>query len=75
MRPISAVAKQHEQDLLWICDDFLFCEDDFTKFIVHGHTPSISRTFVRTEVNIDTGAYATGRLTCLILVDDVMQIL
>ena len=39
VRPGIPLAKQHEEDLLWIRDDFLLCEDDFAKFIVHGHTP------------------------------------
>jgi hypothetical protein len=33
-------AKQTEQDLLWIRDEFLLHEEDFDKIIVHGHTPS-----------------------------------
>jgi len=75
VRPGIPLAKQHEEDLLWIRDDFLLCEDDFTKFIVHGHTPVNQPDIRPNRINIDTGAYATGRLTCLILVDDVMQIL
>ena len=57
--------KQREEDLLWIRWEFLNCEDDFGKFIVHGHTP-VPQPDIRTNrINIDTGAYATGQLTCL----------
>jgi serine/threonine protein phosphatase 1 len=67
VRPGVPLAKQAESDLLLIRDDFLDCEDDFSKVVVHGHTP-VPRLDVRSNrINIDTGAYATGRLTCLIL--------
>jgi serine/threonine protein phosphatase 1 len=67
VRPSVALDHQNEQDLLWIRDEFLNCEQDFGKIVVHGHTP-IERPEVRpNRINIDTGAFATGRLTCLIL--------
>jgi Calcineurin-like phosphoesterase len=75
VRPGIPLAKQREEDLLWIRYDFLFCEDDFGKFIVHGHTP-VSQPDIRTNrINIDTGAYATGQLTCLVLEGDEMRLL
>ena len=70
VRPGICLTEQSENDLLWIREDFLLCEDPFGKVIVHGHTP-VSEPEVRTNrINIDTGAYATGRLTCLILETD-----
>jgi len=72
VRPGVPLAQQKEEDLLWIRDEFLACEDDFGKLVVHGHTP-VREPEVRTNrVNIDTGAFATGRLTCLIIEDDKM---
>jgi serine/threonine protein phosphatase 1 len=65
VRPGIPLAKQKEEDLLWIRDDFLRCEDDFGKIIVHGHSPVREAEFHSNRVNIDTGAYATGQLTCL----------
>ena len=38
-------SKQREEDLLWICRDFLMSEDDFGKIIVHGHTPVLQPDF------------------------------
>jgi serine/threonine protein phosphatase 1 len=35
--------------------------------IVHGHSPVDSPVFRGNRINIDTGAYATGKLTCLVL--------
>jgi serine/threonine protein phosphatase 1 len=67
VKPGVPLAQQREEDLLWIRDDFLRCEDDFGKIIVHGHTPVREPDIRPNRVNIDTGAYATGRLTCLII--------
>jgi serine/threonine protein phosphatase 1 len=35
--------------------------------VVHGHTPTASPEVLPNRINIDTGAFATGRLTCLVL--------
>jgi len=43
--------------------------------IVHGHTPAREPEIRPNRINIDTGAYATGRLTCLVLQDDQMRFL
>jgi serine/threonine protein phosphatase 1 len=72
VRPGIALEKQAEEDLLWIRDDFLLCEDDLGKVVVHGHTPVRGPEIRSNRINIDTGAYATGRLTCLKLEDDKM---
>ena len=63
---------QLERDLLWIREDFLSIhEANFDKMIVHGHTPVSQPDIPRpNRINIDTGAYATGQLTCLVLEDD-----
>jgi serine/threonine protein phosphatase 1 len=75
VRPGVALEKQDPHDLLWIRDDFLLHEEDFGKVVVHGHTPSHEPVVRHNRINIDTGAYATGRLTCLVLEDDKMGFL
>ena len=70
VRPGISLAKQREEDLLWIRQDFLLSEDDFSKIVVHGHTPVLQPEIRPNRINIDTGAYATGRLTCVKLEDD-----
>ena len=70
VRPGIPLTKQREEDLLWIRQDFLLCEEEFSKIIVHGHTPMLDPDIRPNRINIDTGAYATGRLTCLKLEDD-----
>jgi serine/threonine protein phosphatase 1 len=65
VRPGVPLAAQQPYDLLWIRDEFLTHEGLFPKIIVHGHTPVAQPDIRPNRINIDTGAYATGRLTCL----------
>jgi serine/threonine protein phosphatase 1 len=67
IRPGIPLSQQRDEDLLWIREDFLLCEEDFGKIIVHGHTPVLEPEIRPNRINVDTGAYATGKLTCLIL--------
>ena len=64
IRPGVDLSRQTDNDLLWIRDDFLSSDEDFNKIIVHGHTPSRTIEVKPNRINIDTGAYTTGRLTC-----------
>ena len=75
VRPGVALEKQREEDLLWIRQEFLHCEDDFSKIVIHGHTPVLEPEIRSNRINIDTGAYATGRLSCLVLEADKVRIL
>lgn len=75
VRPGIPLVAQSPRDLLWIREDFLLHEEDFGKIVVHGHTPTKEPEIRRNRINIDTGAYATGRLTCLVLENDQMSFL
>lgn len=67
VRPGVALDRQSDNDLIWIRDEFLSSKADFGKIIIHGHTP-VDRPEVRpNRINIDTGAYMSGRLTCIVL--------
>jgi serine/threonine protein phosphatase 1 len=70
VRPGIPLRQQRRQDLLWIREDFLLHEEDFGKVVVHGHTPTMNPDVRTNRINIDTGAYATGRLTCLVIEGD-----
>ncbi len=65
VRPGISLKEQQESDLLWIRNEFLDSDEDFGKFIVHGHTPVQKPDIRPNRINIDTGAYATGNLTLL----------
>ncbi len=67
MRPGIPLPEQKEEDLLWIREEFLNSSTDFEKMIVHGHTPVSEVDSRKNRINIDTGAYASGNLTCLVI--------
>ncbi|MFA6280094.1 MAG: metallophosphoesterase [Bdellovibrionales bacterium] len=62
-----SLEKQKPQDQMWVRGDFLASTADFGKVVVHGHTISPEPDIRANRVGIDTGAYASGHLTCLIL--------
>jgi serine/threonine protein phosphatase 1 len=67
IRPNVPLTQQSIDDLLWIRDEFLNSDIVFEKMIIHGHTPREWPEVRPNRINIDTGAFATGRLTCLVL--------
>jgi serine/threonine protein phosphatase 1 len=67
VRPGVTLAAQEPQDLLWIRDVFLSSTADFGKIVVHGHSITDAPDVRRNRIGIDTGAFASGKLTCLVL--------
>jgi len=67
VRPGIALERQVEDDLLWIREGFLDSRSSLGKVVVHGHTPQEDVVFRSNRIGIDTGAYVTGVLTCLVL--------
>jgi serine/threonine protein phosphatase 1 len=67
VRPGVPLDRQTAQDLLWIREEFLSSRKDFGKRVVHGHTPTAEPEVLPNRINIDTGAYMTGLLTCVVL--------
>ena len=75
VRPNVELADQSERDLLWIREEFLSSKDEFGKIIVHGHTPTHEVEVTPNRINIDTGAFATGCLSCLVLEGDELSVM
>ena len=67
VRPGQPLDQQLTEDLAWIRRPFLASQADFGAVVVHGHTPVVRPEVHSNRINIDTGAYATGHLTCLVL--------
>ena len=67
LRPGVPLDQQTEKDLVWIREPFLGADEDFGCVVVHGHTPSFAPVVRPNRVCIDTHAYASGTLTCLVL--------
>jgi serine/threonine protein phosphatase 1 len=70
VRPGVALDRQDRDDLLNIREPFLSSEAEHGKLVVHGHTPAVAPEIRPNRIGIDTAAYATGRLTCLVLEKD-----
>lgn len=67
IRPGVPLDRQSPEDLLWIREPFLSWRGDPGKVVVHGHTITEEPVVRPNRIGIDTGAYLTGRLTCLVL--------
>lgn len=65
VRPGLPLDDQRTADLRWIRDGFLHHRGRLEKRIVHGHTVTEDVEFLPHRIGVDTGAYATGRLTAL----------
>jgi serine/threonine protein phosphatase 1 len=75
LRENVAIEHQSVDDMLWIRDEFLQSRADFGKIVVHGHSIAESPVVQCNKIGIDTGAFATGRLTCLVLEGDQRRFL
>lgn len=65
LRPGIRLEDQDDTTLLWFRDDM---RSDFAasaKLVVHGHQAGADAVIRPKRINIDTGAYATGRLTAV----------
>jgi len=69
IRPGVPLDSQDDDDLLWIRNDFLISQIDFGKIVIHGHTPTQHPQILANRINIDTGAFFSGRLTCIVVED------
>ena len=65
IRPDVPIEQQNVNDLIWIRDEFLDSTRNHERFIVHGHTPVPHPDIKHNRINIDTGAWRTGTLTCI----------
>jgi serine/threonine protein phosphatase 1 len=67
VRPGVPLDRQSQDDLLTIRETFLHSRADLGKVVVHGHTPVEDPELRPNRINVDTGAFVTGRLTCAVL--------
>lgn len=75
INPRYPLTKQNPEDMLWIREEFTHYHKPFEKIIVHGHTVTIEAELLPNRIGIDTGAYATGILTCLVLQEDQQRLI
>ncbi|HYD30580.1 MAG TPA: metallophosphoesterase family protein [Azospirillaceae bacterium] len=75
IRPGIPLDRQDDHDLMWIRDEFLESPKDHGKVVIHGHTITFEPEMRANRIGIDTGAFATGRLTALVLEGDTRRFL
>jgi serine/threonine protein phosphatase 1 len=75
VRPGLPLEAQAAVDLLCIRREFLQYAGDLGFIVVHGHTPAIEPELRPNRINIDTGAFATNRLTSLCIGADGAHIM
>jgi serine/threonine protein phosphatase 1 len=67
VRPGIPLDQQAARDLLWIRREFIEAQPEWDKVIVHGHFPVAEPFIGARRINLDTGAFVSNRLTCIIL--------
>jgi serine/threonine protein phosphatase 1 len=67
IRPGVPLVEQSFDDVTFIREPFLQDRRDFGVRIVHGHTPVPEVEIHANRINIDTGAFVYGRLSCCVL--------
>ena len=75
VRPGVQLKKQRLEDMLWIRDKFLDSQRFHGKVIVHGHSITDVPEIHANRIGIDTGAYDSNILTCLVLENDEKRFL
>ena len=75
VKPGVPLDQQTGQDFMWIREDFLDSEEPHPFIVVHGHTPRDEPEFLPNRIGIDTGAFASGRLTALVLEGQTRRLL
>lgn len=70
--PALPLDRQDPHATRWIREAFLNHANGLSHIVVHGHTQTKSRLpeIAGCRIGLDTGAYATGRLTCAVIAAD-----
>ncbi len=75
VNPRVSLDQQKIEDQLWIRDDFIEYAKPYEKIIVHGHTITDEPEFRPNRIGLDTGAYLSGKLSCLVLENDTQHVI
>ncbi len=70
INPEKKISEQTKEDYLWTRSKDFFKKDfQFEKVIVHGHTPEENIISDPFRINIDSGCYFSGKLSCVCVTD------
>lgn len=67
VRPGRRLERQRADDLTFIREPFLSDPRDHGAVVVHGHTPRPEPEIRPNRINLDTKAWESGRLSCLVI--------
>jgi serine/threonine protein phosphatase 1 len=65
VRPSEPLSQQRLKDLRWIREEFIEHTGPLEKIVIHGHTITEEVEMTAHRIGIDTGAYASGKLTAM----------
>ncbi len=65
IRPGDAIEEQRTSDLRWIRREFTDFDGDHGMMVIHGHSITEEADIQANRIGIDTGAYASGKLTAI----------
>jgi serine/threonine protein phosphatase 1 len=70
INPEKSLSEQNKIDFLWSRSDQFFDKNfKFEKIIVHGHSPEKEVINFPYRINVDTGSFFSGKLSCVCLND------
>ena len=70
INPEKSLSEQNKMDFLWSRSDQFFDKNfKFEKIIVHGHSPEKEVINFPYRINVDTGSFFSGKLSCVCLND------
>ena len=75
VRPGTTLERQKSQDLMWIRGEFTSSSAHHGSVIVHGHSIVEDVEIANNRIAVDTGAWRTDRLSCLVLEGSTRRVL
>ena len=75
IRPGLPLEDQDPQDLIWIRESFLRSDADHGAVVVHGHTIFDDVDIRPNRIGVDTGAWRSDRLSCIVLEEDKVRVI
>ena len=76
INPSLTIENQIKETLIWTREKNFFDPlMTYRKIVVHGHTPVKDVDVKPYRINIDTGCFITGKLTCLVISEDKIDVL
>jgi len=74
INPDIPLDKQEKETMIWTREKHFFQPTmKFSKIVVHGHTPKEKVEHYPYRINLDTGSFYSGKLSCLIIEDQQLK--